>query len=528
MAPFAVSGQAGQVIRRRALDAYGKGMAEPPSTDSRLVADLRTDLQRAAYTVDGVVAAIGPVADAALHREQPLPADLVTRGNDDPVAVLLRCFALGMPVSRRQLDRALPRLTTAGAATLRLVDTAGASPTDEVRAACELRPHADESNDWWVTSDLSELATGGPLPENHVLGVGPASLTVAAWTPRRPARRALDLGTGCGVQALHLVRHCQSVVATDLSARALAFARFNLALADAEVDLRRGDLFHPVAGERFDLVVSNPPFVITPRVEGVPTYEYRDAGLVGDGVVQRLVREVGDHLEPGGVAHFIGNWEVRRGSSWQDRWHELLDGTELDAWVLQRDEQDPAEYAELWARDAGSCSGITGFEDLYAAWLADFAARDTERIGFGVVTLQRPATARPVWLDLAEATGPVAAAMGATVAAGLEARTWLAEHDDDALLATAWRCAGDVTEERHGRPGADEPQVIQLRQGGGLGRVVRLDTATAGLVSVSDGTLSAGRALAAIGQLLGTPTDEVTSQVVPVLKELVTDGLLVL
>ena len=494
----------------------------PPRADPSLVGALRLDLERAAYTVDGVRATLGPVADAALHREQPLPADLATRDRPEPVATLVRCFALGVAVPADRLDRALPALGAAGAEALGLVRVQG----DEARATCDLRPYADEAHDWWLASDLSEIALGGPLPQDHVLGVGPASTTVTQWTPRRRVDRALDLGTGCGVQALHLVGHAATVVATDLSARALAFARFNALLAGVDLDLREGDLLEPVAGERFDLVVSNPPFVITPRAPGVPAFDYRDAGLVGDAVVARLVQEVGAVLSPGGVATFIGNWEVPPGETWRDRWQSWLDGTGLDAWVVQRDEQDPAEYAELWSRDGGSRDGVEGHEALYAAWLADFAARRVERIGFGVVVLQRPTTHRAPWVDLVEVTGPVAPAMGPVVDAGLAARTWLAEHDDTELLATAWRCAADVIEERHTRPGAGDPQVIQLRQGGGLGRVVRLDTVAAALVSVCDGTLPAGAALAAIAELIDERVDAVTDRVLPTLRALVADGLM--
>lgn len=487
-----------------------------------LVTELRADLLAAGYTVDGVTAALGTVASAALHREQPLPADLATRGARSPVATLIRLFALGLPVEARDLDAALPTLRAAGAAALALVELR----TGQARAACELRPYADESHDWWLTSDLSELATGLPLPEDHVLGVGPASTTLAAWTVRRPVRRSLDLGTGCGVQALHLTSHAGSVVATDTSPRALAFARFNAALAALDLDLRGGDLFEPVAGERFELVVSNPPFVITPRAPGVPLWEYRDGGLVGDALVERLVKGVGSHLEPGGVAQFLGNWEVQRGTTWQQRWHEWVRGTGLDAWVIQRDMQDPAEYAELWARDAGSRPGAAGFDDLYAAWLADFAARDIASVGFGVVTLQRPRTNRPPWVELSEAHGAVAPAMGATMEAGLAARTWLAEAGEDGLLDVAWHCAPDVTEERHARPGAEHPEAIVIRQGGGLGRAVRADTVLAALVSVCDGSLTARRALEAVAVLLELEPATVVASAVPRLRELVADGLL--
>src|SRR5436190_9336636 len=135
-------------------------MAPLPRTDTALLRALRADLEHAAYTVDGVRAVLGPVADAALHREQALPADLATRGQREPTAVLVRCFALGMPVPEAQLDRALPRLQTAGADALRLVESSGGN----VRPTCDLRPYGDDAHDWWVVSDQSEIARGGPLP----------------------------------------------------------------------------------------------------------------------------------------------------------------------------------------------------------------------------------------------------------------------------------------------------------------------------------------------------------------------------
>ena len=513
-------------------------MRDTPVVDTALLAALRADLAAADFTLDAVAASLGPVAVAALRREQGLPADLATRDRRDPLSVLLRLFTLGRSVAAHEMDTVLPTLGTDGLLRLRLATLEGGS----VRATCDLRPHADESHEWWVTSDLSEIETGQPLREDHVLGIGGASMTLAAWTVRRGVERALDLGTGCGVQALHLASHSRTLVATDVSQRALDYARFNAALAGLELDLRRGSLLEPVVGERFDLIVSNPPFVITPRVEGVPLFEYRDGGLVGDGIVERLVRSVGDHLSQGGVAQFLGNWEIRAGATWRDRWGKWLTGTGLDAWVIQREVQDPAEYAELWARDGGSHGGTEGFEQLYAAWLADFAARDVVGIGFGVVALQRPTSDRLPWVDLVEATGPVApamggpggrggmagmAGMGGTVDAGLAARTWLAEQGEAGLLDTAWRCAADVTEERHTKPGTENPDVILVRQGGGLRRSIPVDTVIAGLVSVCDGSLTARQAFEAIAGLLELEAGAVIASALPTLRALVADGLLV-
>ena len=504
-------------------------MTAPPSTDPTLIRRLRADLLTAGLTVDGVAERLGDLASAALHREQPLPALVVTDDATDVSGILLRLFTLGRPVAASALARALPTLGVAGAVELGLVRVlhAGREQEELVEACCDLRPYADDTHDWWVASDLSGVATREPLPPDHVLGIGGASTTLASWTIRRPAQRALDLGTGCGVQALHLGAHCESIVATDVSERALAYASFNAELAGVRLDLRHGDLLDPVAGERFDLVVSNPPFVITPRDGDVPLYEYRDAGRAGDALVRTLARSVGSVLELGGVAQFLGNWEVPVGQTWRDVWTTWLDGTGLDAWVVQREVQDPAEYAELWARDGGTVPGTPAHDRMYAAWLRDFASRGVESVGFGVVTLQRPTTQREPWVSLDDVPGRVASPMGPVIDAGLRARTWLAEHSDDEVLAVAWSCAADVTEERHSRPGDEDPAVILVRQGGGLGRVVRAGTLLAGYLSVADGSLPAGVALEALASVLDVPAAEVRAEVLPQVRDLVADGLLV-
>ena len=86
-----------------------------------------------------------------------------------------------------------------------------------------------------------------------MLGISAASTSLAQLTIREPVGSALDLGTGCGVQALHLAGHADRVVATDVNRRALEIARFNAELNElAPVEVRDGSYFEPVAGERFD------------------------------------------------------------------------------------------------------------------------------------------------------------------------------------------------------------------------------------------------------------------------------------
>ena len=134
-----------------------------------------------------------------------------------------------------------------------------------------------------MVSDLTPGLDGGPnrVGADHVLGISSASTSLAQLTIREPVGRALDLGTGCGVQALHLAGHSGAVVATDVNQRALRLTRFNVALNDVRtpVDVRDGSFFEPVAGERFDLIATNPPFVISPATG--ERLVYRDSGLPG-------------------------------------------------------------------------------------------------------------------------------------------------------------------------------------------------------------------------------------------------------
>lgn len=484
---------------------------------------LREDLSVLDYSTAGVDGLVGDVAARALSREQLLPAWQAT-SHGEPLANIVRLFALGGTVRAEDVESALPTCAVAGLVELEVAT----NDRGWVRGLCSLRPYSDAQHRWWVASDLPQAVTHAPLPEHHVLGTGGASTTLASWTPRRTIGRALDVGTGCGVQSLHLLTHVEHVVATDVSLSALDYARFNAALNGLDLDLRAGSLLEPVGrDESFDLVVSNPPFVITPRVATMPSYEYRDGGLAGDALVRGLIRELPRVLVPGGIAQLLANWELPRGADWRDVVAAWVAGTGLDAWIVQRDLQDPAQYAELWAADGGHRAGHPAYDQMYGAWLDDFAARDVDRIGFGIITVQRPTTSRAPFLDRIEVLGPVANPMGPTVDAGLHARTALAEGGDSYLLDQHWRVAPDVTEERHGFPGADDPSVILLRQGGGLGRAVRMDTALAAFVSVCDGELIAAAAIAAIAQLIAVDEAQLRRQLLPMLHTLVADGLLI-
>lgn len=521
-----------------------------PAADPKLVAALRQDLLAAEFTNARVAQLLGADALAAMERDQLVPGTLritellSAEAAPDPCAVLAGLWLLGLDIPTGQLQAALPRLGVEGLRRLHLVHSAaaerpaaedhgtpGADDAERYRPSVDLRPYQAEQEqglvDLWVASDLPAAQLQGPLHPEHVLGIGGASLTLAASIHRTPVRRALEIGTGCGIQLLHLLDHAEHVVATDLSRRALEFTEFNLVLnapalrldprdLAARVELVQGSLLEPVAGRRFDLIVSNPPFVITPRPKDEQIqarYTYRDGGRAGDELMAELISALPEHLADSGTAQLLGNWEIQDRDAWDARPRLWCAGfpAEVDAWFIQRDRQDSAQYAETWLRDASTQRDPESYRRRYLEYLEDFGSRAVLEVGFGMIFLRRRSpgaeTITP-WRRFEELTGAVEQPLGPVLGA-TAARAERVGRDPQPVLDAVLAVAPDVTEERHQRFGAVHPEVILARQGAGLRRSRAVSSAAAGLLGAADGEYQASALITAVAALM---TDESTDQ----------------
>ena len=508
----------------------------PRSDDYARLVRLRERLTALNYTYDAVQELLGANAADAMARDQVVPGiwrvEQILRGKygaeQKNLARLLAFFLLARPLTEAEATEVFGE-TLQDFAEASLIERDAA---DRWTASVDLRPHAaDDGTEIYVAADLGAHQRPGVLRKDHVLGIGHASLTLAQITERTPVERALDVGTGCGIQTFHLLAHARHVTATDISERALAFTRFNLLLNAPALDidpqnpqdrvsLRKGSLLDPVAGELFDLVVSNPPFVITPRVAGESAEEqftYRDGGLPGDEIVSTMVRRLPSILVPGGRAQMLGNWEIIRDSedpsqprSWDERVRAWVADGGAEAWIIQRETLSPESYAETWLKDASENRDRKHYEQTYLAYLNDFESRNVHSIGFGMIWLRRPnedttaGLAAPL-LRFEEITYPIQQPIARALTESVRRYDRLAAMDDEALLAAHLEVAEDVTEERHGRPGAEHPSVILLRAGSGLCRTQLLSTETAGFTSASDGELAVGQIVAALAMLLSWP-----------------------
>lgn len=489
--------------------------------DLDLAAPLREALLAADFTYDRVAEAIGEDAHRALGRNETLPA-LRRTSSGSALDTLVRLFLLQTPVDRADAERALPglvdRLCNAGL----LEQSVG-----EVAARMDCRPYATsevgEDRDLWVVSDLTPGLDGAPVAvgADHVLGISSASTSLAQLTMREPVGRALDLGTGCGVQALHLAAHAGHVVATDVNARALWMTRLNAALNDVSVDVRDGSFFEPVAGERFDLIATNPPFVISPATG--ERLVYRDSGLPGDRVVEHIVRTGPDHLTEGGWLQVLANWSIVDGRPWDERLGSWL-RADCDALVVQRETLDPASYVELWLKDSGHHGG-PDYARRYDTWLSWLEETGIEGIGFGWINVRLGAGAAGRH-ELLEWPYDVEQPIGAAIHDWGTAVDDLRGLTDEALMGTSLRAREDVQQETVGRPGAEDPEAIVLRQQRGFRRARTADTVEAAFLGACDGDLAVGQLFGALAQLTDTDADQLRTTYLPVVRELVGEGFL--
>lgn len=227
--------------------------------------------------------------------------------SDESAATVYRLFCLGHELAECAVAAALTRPVLATALDAGLL----VRPRAEVLASVlDLR----------INESLFLLCDRSEHRGEAVFGVGIGNGAFRGIaSPSWPAGTAVDIGCGAGAAALVLSRCVGRVVATDIVDRAIAVARVNAHLnAVTNIEFRSGDLFEPVSGETFDLVVSQPPFVPRPAAQAHTIHQF--GGARGTDVLCRLFAELPGHLAPGGRAVIV--YEAARSA----------DGTDHDPW----------------------------------------------------------------------------------------------------------------------------------------------------------------------------------------------------
>lgn len=362
----------------------------------------------------------------------------------------------------------------------------------------------------------------------------------------------LDLGCGSGVLSLLLAASYPHVrvTGTDLSERALAFAELGRVSGNSGVDTKektdkananrasntewlRGNWFDPVDGRQFDVIVSNPPFVMAPPArEEAKTY--RESGLDLDGASALVVGEVSDYLHEGGRAHLLAGWALRGEESAAQRVSAWLPGHGVRAWVVQRELIDVAEYVTTWLRDEGVDVRTAEGAARVAEWLDYLARFDVTRIGMGYVHAEKLETEAPseVTFEVMDQPLPAGTFLGHEVSEWFARARWLAEINHEELLDSTFAVRPGVAIERVEVADTDEGQgftefTMKLSRTDGPAWSHEIDAHVRAIIS---GLHPQGLALRDVIDLYctvqGLDSDSISDALVPIVIDLIRHGFL--
>jgi hypothetical protein len=482
--------------------------------DPEDVRRFRSMFEAAGYTDSGVLKALG-VEDIPSLRGSDVPLLLHRTNRGTSLDALIRLFLIDVPTDLEAVRKAVRPLQPETLVQAGLIEIEGTVATATVKVL--------PFRNLLVAFD-SPRRLQRPLQQDYVMGIGTSSLTLANLTVRRHAASTLDLGTGCGIQGLLAAPHSDRVLAVDRNVRAVKLAAFNAALNGlSNIDCHEGDFFEPAQGKTFDLVVTNPPFVISPERR----YIYRDSGMEGDRVCRKIVREVPQFLNEGGYCQILCNWVHLAGQDWRERLAGWFEGSGCDVWVMRSETRDAATYASTWIQHTEK-GEPERFHERFGTWMAYYEELGIEAVSAGVITMRR-SSGHPNWYRAEDAPEKMLGPCGDSIIRGFELRDFLEGlNDDSALLDARLKVSPDVRLERHSEPSPDGwlDASTHLRFARGLAYSGAIDPYVANLVVRCDGRRPLRDLLAEMAAALGRRPVEVAPAFCTVVRGLIERGFL--
>jgi SAM-dependent methyltransferase len=471
-------------------------------------------LTAAGYNEEGLVSTLGPIMLPTRRLQDQAHFNRLTRAGR-PLDSQIRLFLLGFPVPLEEARAALAPVPLAEWV------RAGLLAADETQANGLVRLMAFRH--LLVACDLLDLdATAQP---DTIMPITSSTATLAdSMVPRR-SRASLDLGTGTGALALLLAGQSDRVWGVDISPRAVNFARFNAALnaAGSHVEILQGDAFEPLAGQTFDLIVSNPPFAISPSHR----YIYRDSGLPADSFVRHLVETAAGRLNEQGYCQIVCQWAHVAGQDWKERLAGWFAGSGCDAWVMATDTQDTPDYARSWIRDTEQVTAEES-DRLYDDWLAYYERERIEAVNTGLI-MMRKASGKTNWLRFEEGPGTTSGPYGAEVALGFELRDFLESlGSGEALLEARLKVAPSARLD-HVCEWEDDAWRIRsarIRLAAGLQYSANIDLRLAGVVALCDGRTTLREVLTRSAAALKIDFERLAPACLPITRQLIERGYL--
>jgi SAM-dependent methyltransferase len=482
----------------------------PPSVED--AAPMRAFLAESKYSMESVLQTLG-MARLPSPRNPNVAVLLDLTAEPTAANVLFRLFFLGVSQDRGALRELIPEWFIDLACGCKLLRNQGKL----LVPLAMLFPWPEQ----WVACDVRERFEAA-IPD-FVLWPNPTSQLLSRVTVRRPSRATLDLGTGTGVLSVAAAKHSERVVGTDLNPRALDFARFNARLNGAEnTQFVLGDGFEPVKDQKFDLIVSNPPFFLTPSSH----FLFCDNPMELDQMCRKIVKEATAHLNEDGYLQMLCEWAEVEGQPWQERITEWFMGTGCDAWVLKNHSRKPHQYAT--DRIGESTVSTANDAARYREYMEYYRQRKVRAVHDGIIFVRRRCGTN--WLLLDEYEGSPDSAIGDLVAARFAAHDFLeAKATPAQLLEMKPRLSPFARLDQTFEPGTDGWQAssLTLRLARGFPVKVGVQPLVAEFLAGCNGQRTVAEMVQGIVQTVGAPTEQVQTECLAILRKMVAQGFVI-
>jgi carbamoyltransferase len=351
--------------------------SDPDFRSDETLTDFASALERHGFTESAVAAELGVES-----LQQIEPTHLYWHANhqlpESPLADLIRVFLLRASRPRPRMESLL------GAGVLaRLIDLGILTVSDDaILSAVDL---FCSGGMFFATDHRYMLLADDKLDEEPVMYIGMDSHGLVQTAPRTVCDRLLDLCCGSGIQGIVASRYAARVVAVDLNPRAVRFARFNARLNGLKnYEVRLGSVYEPVEGERFDVVLANPPFVPSPEMG----LAFRDGGVRGEAILRKIVSGAVEHLTPMGRLCIVTDLvDVETYPEKLGRWWgpESMEGL-----ILKTADRDEMLFSVPHCH-APFGQSVEAYNRELDRWVTNFRSAEIDGVNFGYLLVWRGA-----------------------------------------------------------------------------------------------------------------------------------------
>jgi methylase of polypeptide subunit release factors len=486
----------------------------PANDDYKRAAEV---LRAADFSEESIQRALGRTDILAMPASD-VPRALRATAEPTRLNTLIRLLFIGLPVEAEAARAALAPMSLESWVQADLLCPADGKGQVEPRV--QIWPVRGQ----WMVVDLPWRRNSAP-PADFVVPPGPLTLQLADLSIDRPCSTALDLGTGSGALATMIAPRAGTVYATDSNSRALAFTRFNLSLNGIDnVRCLTGDLFDPVADRQFDLILCNPPFVISPTQR----FSFRDSGERGDLFCRRLIAAAVERLAPGGFFQCTGNIAHVAGRSWKDALEEWFAGLGCDVLVFVEREESAADYAMNWILSTES-KDPRKVAERYEVWTKYFERERIEAVSYLYITMRRGGGG-DTWIEIDDPPCRIAGPCGEEVLRFFQCRDAFGSTSSvDTLLNKRVRIAPGIrlTQEYTTGDKGLELREIRINKTGGLQYTLAVHRNVAAMLAACDDRQTVGELLAEMASALDLSLEQAVPVILPAIRSLVERSVLV-